>query len=134
MSYEFLQQYWWFLVSLLGALLVFLMFVQGANSLVGSLGRTPEGRNCIEIDGLEITSQYIKIAPAKAFDAAHAFSFVVKGQSYGEIFNAKGERLESTWGCRIPGQGAPFRSGRLSCRVCRPPRPRAGRGIRCRRR
>ena len=28
MTYEFLQQYWWFLVSLLGALLVFLMFVQ----------------------------------------------------------------------------------------------------------
>ena len=38
MTYEFLQQYWWFLVSLLGALLVFLLFVQGANSLVGSLG------------------------------------------------------------------------------------------------
>ena len=36
MTYEFLQQYWWFLVSLLGALLVFLMFVQGANSLVFS--------------------------------------------------------------------------------------------------
>ena len=28
-SYQFLQEYWWFLVSLLGALLVFLMFVQG---------------------------------------------------------------------------------------------------------
>ena len=47
MSYVFLQQYWWFLVSLLGALLVFLMFVQGANSLVGSLGRTPEGRRVV---------------------------------------------------------------------------------------
>ena len=34
MTYEFLQQYWWFIVSLLGAILVFLMFVQGANSLV----------------------------------------------------------------------------------------------------
>ena len=32
MTYEFLQQYWWFIVSLLGALLVFLLFVQGANS------------------------------------------------------------------------------------------------------
>ena len=31
MSYQFLQHYWWFLVSLLGALLVFLMFVQGGN-------------------------------------------------------------------------------------------------------
>ncbi len=43
MTYSFLQHYWWFLVSLLGALLVFLMFVQGANSLIRSLGRTPEG-------------------------------------------------------------------------------------------
>ena len=44
MSYTFLQQYWWFVVSLLGALLVFLIFVQGANSLVYSLGRTEEGQ------------------------------------------------------------------------------------------
>ena len=41
MDYTFLQHYWWFIVSLLGALLVFLMFVQGANSLVFSLGHTP---------------------------------------------------------------------------------------------
>lgn len=27
-TYIFLQNYWWFLVSLLGALLVFLLFVQ----------------------------------------------------------------------------------------------------------
>lgn len=40
MTYEFYQQYWWFLVSLLGALLVFLMFVQGANSMIFNLGRT----------------------------------------------------------------------------------------------
>jgi cytochrome d ubiquinol oxidase subunit II len=37
MTYEFMQHYWWFLVSLLGALLVFLMFVQGANSMIFSL-------------------------------------------------------------------------------------------------
>ena len=47
MSYEMLQQYWWFLVSLLGALLVLLMFVQGANSLVGSLGSDAEGRRVV---------------------------------------------------------------------------------------
>ena len=47
MTYECLQQYWWFLVSLLGALLVFLLFVQGANSLVFSLGRSPEERRLI---------------------------------------------------------------------------------------
>ena len=47
MDYTILQQYWWFLVSLLGALLVFLLFVQGANSLVFSLGRTDEERRLV---------------------------------------------------------------------------------------
>ena len=47
MKYEFLQYYWWFLVSLLGALLVFLLFVQGANSMVRTLGWTAEGRRLI---------------------------------------------------------------------------------------
>ena len=47
MTYTFLQQYWWFIVSLLGAILVFLMFVQGANSMVRSLGWTPEGRRLV---------------------------------------------------------------------------------------
>ena len=46
-TYSFLQHYWWFLVSLLGALLVFLMFVQGANSMVRTLGYTDEGRRLI---------------------------------------------------------------------------------------
>ena len=47
MTYSFLQHYWWFLVSLLGALLVFLMFVQGANSMIFSLGRTAEERRLL---------------------------------------------------------------------------------------
>lgn len=47
MDYISLQHYWWFIVSLLGALLVFLMFVQGANSLVFSLGSTPEERRLV---------------------------------------------------------------------------------------
>jgi cytochrome bd ubiquinol oxidase subunit II len=47
MTYEFLQAYWWFLISLLGALLVFLMFVQGANTLIFCLGKTPEERRLI---------------------------------------------------------------------------------------
>lgn len=52
MTYIFLQQYWWFIISLLGALLVFLMFVQGANSLVYSLGYTEDGqRKIIESTG-----------------------------------------------------------------------------------
>lgn len=47
MDYISLQHYWWFIVSLLGALLVFLMFVQGANSLVFSLGATLEERRVV---------------------------------------------------------------------------------------
>ena len=47
MSYEFLQHYWCFIVSLLGALLVFLLFVQGANSVARSLGQTEEGRRLV---------------------------------------------------------------------------------------
>lgn len=43
-TYIFLQNYWWFLVSLLGALLVFLLFVQGGNSLLFRLGQTEEER------------------------------------------------------------------------------------------
>lgn len=39
-AYEFLQQYWWLLIALLGGLLVFLMFVQGANSMIFSVGKT----------------------------------------------------------------------------------------------
>ena len=41
-TYIFLQNYWWFLDSLLGALLVFLMFVQGGQSLLFSVGKTEE--------------------------------------------------------------------------------------------
>lgn len=39
-TYSFLQHYWWFLISLLGALLVFLMFVQGGQSLIFTIGKT----------------------------------------------------------------------------------------------
>ena len=44
MSYEFLQQYWWFIVSLLAGILVFLLFVQGGNSLLFRLPRNEEQR------------------------------------------------------------------------------------------
>lgn len=44
---SFYQEYWWFLVSLLGALLVFLMFVQGGQSLIWTLGRTEEQRRML---------------------------------------------------------------------------------------
>lgn len=39
MDYAFFQEYWWLLISVLGALLVFLLFVQGGQSLFFSLGK-----------------------------------------------------------------------------------------------
>lgn len=47
MDYTFFQNYWWFLVSLLGALLVFLLFVQGGNSLLFTLGRNDQERSML---------------------------------------------------------------------------------------
>ena len=41
----FLQHYWWFLISLLGALLVFLLFVQGGQALLCTVARTEEEHN-----------------------------------------------------------------------------------------
>ena len=46
-TFEFLQQYWWFLISLLGGLLVFLLFVQGGNALIYFAGKTEEERQLI---------------------------------------------------------------------------------------
>lgn len=46
-TFELLQHYWWFLVSLLGALLVFLLFVQGGQSLLYRFGKTPEEKERI---------------------------------------------------------------------------------------
>ena len=43
-TYIFLQHYWWLIVSLLGAILVFLLFVQGGNSLLFCLGKTEAHR------------------------------------------------------------------------------------------
>ena len=45
--YIVLQQYWWLIVSLLGAILVFLLFVQGGNSLLFCLGKTEEHRKML---------------------------------------------------------------------------------------
>ena len=42
-----LQHYWWLIISLLGALLVFLMFVQGGQALLYTIGRTEEERNML---------------------------------------------------------------------------------------
>ncbi len=47
LSHTALQEYWWFLGSLLGALLVFLLFVQGGQTLIYKLGKTTDERNII---------------------------------------------------------------------------------------
>lgn len=47
MDYNFLQQYWWFIVSLLGGILVFLLFVQGGNSMIFCLGKTESQRKML---------------------------------------------------------------------------------------
>ena len=46
-TYVFLQQYWWFLIALLGGLLVFLLFVQGGNALIFLAGRSESERELI---------------------------------------------------------------------------------------
>jgi cytochrome d ubiquinol oxidase subunit II len=47
LSHLALQQYWWVIVSLLGALLVFLLFVQGGQTLIYRLGKTETERTLI---------------------------------------------------------------------------------------
>ncbi|HOO94444.1 MAG TPA: cytochrome d ubiquinol oxidase subunit II [Proteiniphilum sp.] len=46
-TYEFLQQYWWFIMSLLGGLLVFLLFVQGGQSMLHSLSRKEDEKRLL---------------------------------------------------------------------------------------
>jgi len=46
-TYILLQHYWWILVSLLAAVLVFLMFVQGGQTLIYSLGKTENKRKIL---------------------------------------------------------------------------------------
>ncbi len=46
-TYILLQQYWWFIIALLGALLVFLLFVQGGQTLIYRVGKTPDERSMV---------------------------------------------------------------------------------------
>lgn len=46
-TYILLQQYWWFIISLLGALLVFLLFVQGGQTLIYTIGKTETERKML---------------------------------------------------------------------------------------
>jgi len=47
MDYLFFQQYWWLVVTLVGAIFVFLMFVQGGQTLIYTLGKTDLQRTII---------------------------------------------------------------------------------------
>lgn len=46
-TYNLLQQYWWFLIALLGGILVFLLFVQGGNALIFLAGKTEKEKELI---------------------------------------------------------------------------------------
>ena len=46
-TYNILQHYWWLLVSLLGGILVFLLFVQGGQSLLYTLGHNEQERRTL---------------------------------------------------------------------------------------
>lgn len=47
MTYLQLQQYWWIIISVLAALLVFLMFVQGGQTMIYTLGKTDTQRSLV---------------------------------------------------------------------------------------
>lgn len=46
-TYDFLQHYWWFIISLLGGLLVFLLFVQGGQSMIFSLAKNEKEKTIL---------------------------------------------------------------------------------------
>lgn len=46
-TYSFLQHYWWFLISLLGGLLAFLLLIQGGQSMLFSLSKTEDERRLL---------------------------------------------------------------------------------------
>ncbi len=47
LSYTTLQHYWWIIISLLGAALVLLMFVQGGQTLIYTIGKTNDERTLL---------------------------------------------------------------------------------------
>ena len=46
-TYSLLQHYWWFIISLLTGILVFMLFVQGGQTLIYSIGKEPKQRDAI---------------------------------------------------------------------------------------
>lgn len=47
LSYLFLQQYWWIIASILGALLVFLLFVQGGQTLLNTIAKNEDEKSLL---------------------------------------------------------------------------------------
>ena len=47
LSYENLQHYWWFIIAFLGGALVFLLFVQGGQTLLNKLAKTEDEKTVI---------------------------------------------------------------------------------------
>jgi cytochrome d ubiquinol oxidase subunit II len=47
LSHLALQQYWWVIISLLASLLVFLMFVQGGQTLLSTIGKTEDKKTLL---------------------------------------------------------------------------------------
>lgn len=47
MDLNILQHYWWILICILGGLLVFLLFVQGGQSLLYTIGKNKDERDLI---------------------------------------------------------------------------------------
>ena len=87
MTYEFLQHYWCFRVCLLGGLLVFLLFVQGGNSMIYSLGKDDkERRMLINSTGRkwELTFTTLVTFGGAFFASGHcARQFIVLGEKTG---------------------------------------------------
>jgi len=46
-TYSFLQHYWWFIISLLGGILTFLLFIQGGQSMIFSLSKNEDERRLL---------------------------------------------------------------------------------------
>ena len=46
-TYSFLQHYWWFIISLLGGILTFLLFIQGGQSMLFSLSKTEDEKRLL---------------------------------------------------------------------------------------
>lgn len=120
MDYAFFQDYWWFLISLLGALLVFLLFVQGGQSLFFSLGKdSVERRLLVNSVGRKWEFTFTTLVVfggaffasfpmfyATSFGGAYwvwmliLFSFVIQAVSYeyqNKLGNVLGARTYQTW-------------------------------------